>query len=112
MGHIKKTAYCHLTAPKCIYLSDLPFQNGSQLMRTVFYVFIYSFKNAHWKALPFSTNLFKKEVFMTVTWCGSLAFLLNQLRKSLFRTEIIPFKYNDKIKRIGVYYMCLDDLLL
>ena len=49
---------------------------------------------------------------MTVTWCGSLAFLLNQLKRSLFRTENIPFIYNDKIKRIGVYYMCLDDLLL
>ncbi len=49
---------------------------------------------------------------MTVTWCGSLAFLINQLRKSLFGTENIPFIYNDKIRRIGVYYMCLDDLLL
>ena len=49
---------------------------------------------------------------MTITWCGSLAFLLNQLRESLFRTENIPFIYNDKIKRIGVYYMCLDDLPL
>lgn len=44
---------------------------------------------------------------MTIAWCGSLSFLLNQLRKSLFRTENIPFIYNDKIKRIGVYYMCL-----
>ena len=49
---------------------------------------------------------------MVVIWDGTLAVLLNQLRKSLFRTENIPFIYNDKIKRIGVYYMCLDDLLL
>ena len=49
---------------------------------------------------------------MTIIWCGSLVFLINQLRKSLFRTENIPFKYIDKIKRIGVYYMCLDDSMI
>ena len=85
-------------------------------MRTVFsYVDIFItllISIAHWKTYLFQTNLFQKEVFMTITWCGSLAFLLNQLRKSLFRTEHIPFIYNDKIKRIGVYYMCLDNLLL
>ena len=38
---------------------------------------------------------------MTVTWCGSLAFLLNQLRKSLFRTENIPFICNDSVNEIN-----------
>lgn len=49
---------------------------------------------------------------MFVTWCGSLAFLLNQLWKSPFNTERYQFRLVDRIKRIGVYYMCMDDLLL
>ncbi len=49
---------------------------------------------------------------MTVIWAGTLAVLLARLRKSLFRVDKIRYSVEDQIKRIGVYYMCIDDLPL
>ena len=49
---------------------------------------------------------------MIIIWGGSLAFLLNRLRKTPYITEKYQFRLEDNIKRISVYYMCIDDLLL
>lgn len=51
-------------------------------------------------------------VKMTVIWGGTLAILLARLRKSLFRVDRIKYNVEDQYKRIGVYYMCIDDLPL
>ena len=47
---------------------------------------------------------------MTVIWVGTLATLLSRLQKKLFRVERLKYSVEDHIKRIGVYYMCIDDL--
>ena len=47
-----------------------------------------------------------------VIWGGTLALLLNKLRRSLFKAEKITFSTEEQFKRIGVYYMCIDDLPL
>ena len=49
---------------------------------------------------------------MVIIWTGSLAVLLTQLVRSLYISERIPDNIEDHIKRIGVYYMCIDDLSL
>lgn len=49
---------------------------------------------------------------MIVVWTGNLGIILNQLRKRLFRTEKCKYSIQNQIKRIGVYYMCIDDLPL
>ena len=49
---------------------------------------------------------------MTITWCGSLAVLLKELRGTLYKEEKITINSKDQIKRFGVYYMCIDDLSL
>ena len=49
---------------------------------------------------------------MTIIWGGTLAILLSRLRKSLFQIDKIKYSVEDQIKRIGVYYMCIDDLPL
>ena len=49
---------------------------------------------------------------MIVIWGGSLAVLLSQLRKSTFKIENIKIDPDKDITRIGVYYMCIDDLPL
>ena len=49
---------------------------------------------------------------MTVIWGGTLAILLARLRKKLFRVDKLRYNVDDQIKRIGVYYMCIDDLPL
>ena len=49
---------------------------------------------------------------MVITWVASLAFLLNKLWKYLFRVEKIEDRYENTIKRYGVYYFCIDDLPL
>ena len=54
----------------------------------------------------------RKEAFMIVIWGGSLAVLLSQLRKSTFKIESIKKDTDKEITRIGVYYMCIDDLPL
>ena len=47
---------------------------------------------------------------MTVIWGGTLAVLLAQFKKKLFRVDKLRYSVEDQIKRIGVYYMCIDDL--
>lgn len=54
----------------------------------------------------------RKEANMIVIWGGSLAVLLSQLRKSTFKIENIKIDTDKAITRIGVYYMCIDDLSL
>ena len=49
---------------------------------------------------------------MTVIWGGTLAILLARLRKKLFRVDKLRYNVDVQIKRIGVYYMCIDDLPL
>ncbi len=49
---------------------------------------------------------------MLVSWLGSLAVLLNQLWKRYFKPIRETYSIEDHIKRIGVYYMCIDDLPL
>ena len=47
---------------------------------------------------------------MTIIWGGTLAFLLSRFRKKLFRVTRLNHDIDAQIKRIGVYYMCIDDL--
>lgn len=47
---------------------------------------------------------------MTIVWYGMLALLLKQLQRKPFKVTHIKHDINDQIKRIGVYYMCIDDL--
>ena len=47
---------------------------------------------------------------MTIIWSGTLAILLSRFRRKLFRGDKIRYSVEDQIKRIGVYYMCIDDL--
>ena len=49
---------------------------------------------------------------MTVIWGGTLAILLARLRKKLFQVDKLRYSVEDQYKRIGVYYMCIDDLPL
>ena len=48
---------------------------------------------------------------MTVIWGGTLAVLVARLRKILFLVDERSCSVEDRIKRLGVYYMCIDDLL-
>ena len=47
---------------------------------------------------------------MTIIWGGTLAVILAKLRRKLFRVDKQRYSVEDQIKRIGVYYMCIDDL--
>lgn len=49
---------------------------------------------------------------MTIIWTGTFAVLLAQLKKKLFRVDRLTYSIEDQIKRIGAYYMCIDDLPL
>ncbi len=51
---------------------------------------------------------------MTIVWAGFLAILLNRinLKKTTYRIENTAFSIDAQITRIGVYYMCIDDLPL
>ena len=51
---------------------------------------------------------------MIIVWGGFLALILGQLRHSRKRYTVqkMRFSPDDQIKRIGVYYMCIDDLPL
>ena len=49
---------------------------------------------------------------MQIIWCGSLAVLLNEIRRNLYKEEKVTNSSKDQIKRLGVYYMCIDDLPL
>lgn len=47
---------------------------------------------------------------MTITWCGSLAVLLKELKGTLYNEEKITIDSKDQINRFAVYFMCIDDL--
>lgn len=49
---------------------------------------------------------------MLVIWLGSLAAVINQLRKKCYKIFRETFSRKNQIKRIGVYYMCIDNFLL
>ena len=48
----------------------------------------------------------------TIVWGGTLAVLLARLKRKPY--EVIRIKHDEaeRIKRLGVYYMCIDDLPL
>ena len=49
---------------------------------------------------------------MTIIWGGTLAVLLNKLRRTTYKVVRENYSVEDQIKRIGVYFMCIDDLPL
>ena len=50
---------------------------------------------------------------MTIIWGGTLAILLAKLkRKPPYEVTCIKHDAKAQIKRLGVYYMCIDDLTL
>ena len=50
---------------------------------------------------------------MTIVWGGTLALLLARLkRKPPYEVTRIKHDAKAQIKRLGVYYMCIDDLPL
>ncbi len=49
---------------------------------------------------------------MTIVWYGSLVLLLNRLQKNPFKVTHIKHDNLERIKRLGIYYMCIDDLPL
>jgi hypothetical protein len=49
---------------------------------------------------------------MVISWLGTLAVLLNQFWRAMFRVECIEESYTETVKRFGAYYFCIDDLPL
>jgi len=49
---------------------------------------------------------------MVTVWYGSMAVLLNKLWRRLIKPVREEFSAANQIKRIGVYFMCIDDLPL
>lgn len=49
---------------------------------------------------------------MTIVWGGTLAVLLSKLPRTPYIVTHIKHDVETQIKRIGVYYMCIDDLPL
>ena len=49
---------------------------------------------------------------MVITWLGSLAVLIRLHWRRIFKPTRFELNPQDKIKRIGVYYMCIDDLMI
>jgi len=49
---------------------------------------------------------------MTIVWGGTLAFLMAKLKRKPYKVIRIKHDVKDRIKRLGVYYMCIDDLPL
>ena len=49
---------------------------------------------------------------ITVVWGGTLAFLMAKLKGNLYTVTRIKQDAAERIKRLGVYYMCIDDLPL
>lgn len=49
---------------------------------------------------------------MTIVWGGTLALLLARLKKKPYEVIRIEHDAKAQIKRLGVYYMCIDDLPL
>ena len=69
---------------------------------------------ARWK-VPASASIFKKRsggITMTIIWGGTLAVVLSVISKNTYRLIKARFNVKDRIKRLGVYYMCLTDGLI
>ena len=49
---------------------------------------------------------------MTIVWGGTLVVLLAKLKRKPYEVTRIKHDVKDRIKRLGVYYMCIDDLPL
>lgn len=49
---------------------------------------------------------------MTIVWGGTLAILLAKLKSKPYKVTHIKYDAKDQIRRLGVYYMCIDDLPL
>ena len=49
---------------------------------------------------------------MTIVWGGTLALLLAKLKRKPYEVTRIKHDAKAQIKRLGVYYMCIDDLPL
>ena len=49
---------------------------------------------------------------MTIVWYGAIVLLLNRLQRNPFKVIHIKLDKLERIKRLGVYYMCIDDLPL
>ena len=49
---------------------------------------------------------------ITVVWYGTLAALMTKLRRKPYKVTRIKHDVKKQIKRLGVYYMCIDDLPL
>lgn len=67
---------------------------------------------AHWNPSSLLIILMLEVEDMLITWCGSLAVLLNKLWRTLFKVEKIEDNFEETIKRYGVYLFCIDDLPL
>ena len=67
---------------------------------------------AHWNPSSLLIILMLEVEDMLITWCGSLAVLLNKLWRTLFKVEKIEDSFEETIKRYGVYLFCIDDLPL
>ena len=49
---------------------------------------------------------------ITVVWGGTLAVILAKLKRKTYEVTRIKHDEAERIKRLGVYYMCIDDLPL
>lgn len=49
---------------------------------------------------------------MTIVWGGTLVVLLARLKRNPYEVTYIKHDVNAQIKRLGVYYMCIDDFPL
>ena len=47
---------------------------------------------------------------MTIVWGGTLAVLMAKLKGNPYKVTYIKHDVSEQIKRLGVYYMCIDDL--
>ena len=47
---------------------------------------------------------------MTIVWGGTLAVLMAKLKGNPYKVTRIKQDVTERIKRLGVYYMCIDDL--
>ena len=49
---------------------------------------------------------------ITVVWVGTLAVLMAKLKGNPYKVTRTKQDESERIKRLGVYYMCIDDLPL
>ena len=49
---------------------------------------------------------------ITVVWGGTLAVILAKLKRKPYEVTRIKHDETERIKRLGIYYVCIDDLPL